>query len=170
MRIVVALVTALAAIAALAGPRVDIATACSCAGIVPSRDLPNFDAAFVGTPLSHRRDAGRVSWTFEVETAVKGVLRSPLVVKAPVGGGAACGLELGEGQRAGLLVHHDGREYESGLCYQTDPSQLARYALPNARVIDTSADDGSWPWWIVALAGGGVAASALAAVGYRTRR
>ena len=51
-------------------PRADVATACSCETPVPSRDLPKFDAAFVGTALSHRIEGSNAFWTFDVEQAV----------------------------------------------------------------------------------------------------
>ena len=145
-RVLLALGAAAAAIAAFAGPHADVATACSCEPPVPSRDLPTFDAAFVGTALSHRIDGSNAFWTFDVEQAVKGALRTPLVIRA-ASDGSACGLELGDGDRTGLLLFYDRFDrarYESGLCYQTDPKALARVALPGARVIGT-AEDGGWP-------------------------
>jgi hypothetical protein len=168
VRVVLALAAAAATVAALAGPRVEVATACSCAGVVPARDLARFDAAFVGTPLSHRLDGGRVAWTFEVERAVKGTLPNPIVVLA-ARGGSACGLELGAGERTGLLLRFDGVEYESALCYQTNPDRLARYASPHARVLGTSGDATIWPWWPVAVGAGALVTLVFGVLALRRR-
>jgi hypothetical protein len=118
-RVLIGLAAALASVAAFAGPRTDVAVACSCGGVDPARDVPRFDAAFVGTPLSHRIEEPFVFWTFEVERAVKGALPDRLVVRAPLGG-PACGLELDEGDRVGLLLRHDDARYESARCYEAD--------------------------------------------------
>ena len=180
MRIMFALAAGLAAIAALAGPRTDVAIACSCEGVNPKRDLRKSDAAFVGIVLSHRRvranepvlssPADPTFWTFSVERAVKGKLPRRLVVTT-ASSGAACGLELEQGQRTGLLLRRDGSEYESGLCYQADPDVLARYALPRARIIASPADEEAWRWWPFALAGGTLCLLAVAVTfGFAKRR
>ena len=168
MRVVVALAAALATVAAFAGARADVAAACSCAGIEPARDLPRFDAAFVGAPLSHRVDGAQIAWTFDVERAVKGALPDPIVVTAPRGG-SACGLELGAGERTGLLLNVDGVDYVSALCYRTDPDALSGFALPTARVIGRPEEDGAWPWWALALGAGALAAIAFGVLASRRR-
>ena len=56
--------------------RLFVRTACSLSR--PAK----FDAAFVGTALSHRIDGSNAFWTFDVAQAVKGALRTPLVIRA----------------------------------------------------------------------------------------
>jgi hypothetical protein len=178
MRITVALAAALAAIAALAGPRVEPATACSCAGVDPARDLARYDAAFVGTVVAHRAEhptapiygtGDPAYWTFSVERAVKGALPSRLVVKTAVGG-ASCGLKLEQSDRVGLMLERDGDKYRSGLCSQVDPDHLARYALPGARINGRSSEDHAWPLWLAAVGGGALTVLAFGAIVYRRRR
>jgi opacity protein-like surface antigen len=169
-RALLALGAAAAAIAASAGPHADVATACSCGTPVLSGDLPKFDAAFVGIALSHRIDGSNAFWTFDVEQAVKGTLRTPLVIRA-ASSGSACGLELRDGDRTGLLLIYDKLErarYESGLCYQTDPKALARVALPGARVMGTGAD-GGWPWWPILVGVGAAVTFAFGLLSLRRR-
>lgn len=169
-RVLLALGAAAATVAAFAGPRADVATACSCETPVPSRDLPKFDAAFVGTALSHRIEGSNAFWTFDVEQAVKGALRTPLVIRA-ASYGSACGLELGDGDRTGLLLFYDRFDrtrYESGLCYQTNPKALARVALPGARVIG-SEGDGGWPWWPIGVGVGAVITLVVGLLSLRRR-
>ena len=177
MRIFLGVVAALSAIAAFAGPRADMAVACSCAAVDPARELSRFDAAFVGTVLFHRVEhpnkpllssADPAFWTFSVERAVKGMLPSPLVVRTAASG-ASCGLELEQGQRVGLLLDRDGTAYLSGLCSQVDPDRLARLALPRAQVIAASEEDDSLPWW-PAVVGGSLAAAGVVAFAFRRRR
>jgi hypothetical protein len=168
VRILLAFAAALAAIAAVAGPQAEVAVACSCGRVEPARDLPGFDAAFVGIVASQRIDGSSAFWTFDVERAVKGALPSPIVVRTS-SSGAACGLELGDGERTGLLVQLVGIEYESALCYQTDPGELARFVLPHARVLGRATSGAGWPWWLIAAGAGGLAAAALAPFAFRPR-
>ena len=107
MRLVLALAAAVAAVAALAGPGADVAFACSCDSVVPPRDLPHFDAAFVGTPLSHRTDQASVLWTFDVERAVKGGFVTRSWSGRPSEAVPAAS-KWSEGERIGLLVRADG--------------------------------------------------------------
>jgi hypothetical protein len=74
--------------------------------------------------------------------------------------GASCGLELRLGQRVGLLLDVQGREYSSSLCRQVDPNMLLGYA--------PGQDARTWPF---ALAGGvGLVLAAVgAALAFRRR-
>jgi len=176
MRLFVALVAGCATLAALAGPRAQVALACSCAAVDPARDLGRYDAAFVGTVLSHRVEhpnapllssADPAFWTFDVERAVKGALPRRLVVTTAAEG-ASCGLELERGDRVALLLTREHENYSSGLCSQTDPDVLARNVVPGARVLATSSDRSTW-WWLAGAGGGALAAVALGAVLLRRR-
>ena len=170
-RVLLPLGAAAATVAAFAGLRADVASACSCATPVPSRDLRKFDAAFVGTASSHRIDGSSAFWTFDVEQAVKGALHSPLVVRAS-SSGSACGLELHHGERIGLLLYYDRNDrarYKSGLCYQTDPEALARVALPSARAINSRPEEDSWPWWPIFVGAGALVTLTVGLLGLRRR-
>jgi hypothetical protein len=167
MKVVVFLAAALASVAALAGPGAERAFACSCVAPDPARDLPLADAAFVGRVLDRSVDeplfssADPAYWTFEVERAVKGVLPETLVVISAADG-ASCGLELALDQRIGLLLDKHGGRYASNLCWQADPDELLRHALPDARVVAGAGDATGRSSWPFALAGG-LALSALGA-------
>ena len=178
MRITLGLAAALAAIAALAGPRVELATACSCAVVDPARDLARYDAAFVGSVVGFRRadptkppysSADPVFWTFTVDRAVKGALPRRLDVRTAASG-ASCGLELDQGDRIGLLLERRGGAYVSGLCSQVDPDQLARYAVPGARISGRSSADHGWPLLLAAVGGGALAVLTFGAIVYRRLR
>ena len=177
MRILVALAVAVAAVAAFAGPRAEVAVACSCVSVVPSRDLPKYDAAFVGNVLSHRVEHPNAPimssidpayWTFDVDRVVKGNLPNQLVVRT-ASSGASCGLELRDGDRVGLLLTREGDAYTSGLCSQVDPDVLARAVHRGTPVAASTADDSAWRWWAAGV-GGGLAALALAGVAVARRR
>jgi hypothetical protein len=155
-------------VGAFAGPRAEVAVACSCGGVDPARDVPRFDAAFVGTATSRRVDGVVALWGFDVERAVKGRLPARIVVSSAADG-AACGLELSAGTRTGLLLDYDGAEYRSSLCYQTDPDELARYVLPTASVFGRPTGGAGWPWWTIAAGVGGLAAIAFGALALRRR-
>jgi hypothetical protein len=128
---VFALACAAAAALALA---VD-AFACSCAPVDLVRDLPRSDGAFVGSVLEHRREGASAIYLFRVEQVYKGDIENRIEVVTPADS-AACGLELGAGQRTGLLLTREGGEWRSGLCSQVDPS---------AFVALTDVDDNSTP-------------------------
>ena len=170
MRIVLALAIVACSVAAFAGPGAKDAFACSCGLLVPTRDLAKFDAAFVGTVSSKRLEGSNAFWTLDVEQAVKGALRTPLVVRT-ASSGSACGLELRSGERTGLLLYYDRYErarYESGLCYQTSSEGLGRVALPSARVIGDSGGSGG-RWWPIAVGAGVLAALVFAGLALRRR-
>ena len=108
-----------------------VARACSCAIGDPRDALHRSDAAFVGTLVERTEVDEQTSiFTFEVETAVKGTLGAEVDVRSP-SNGASCGLEVGFGQRIGLLLDtaKDGA-WTSGLCSQIDPDVLLQAAQP----------------------------------------
>jgi hypothetical protein len=98
--------------------------------------LANSDAAFVGV-LTGRDDPDgggpivssgrRVVNHFTVERAVKGELGPKVAVGAAASGGS-CGLEVREGQRAGLFLRRSGTGWTSSLCSQVDAAELLAFA------------------------------------------
>ncbi|MEO8423334.1 MAG: hypothetical protein ABI595_05410 [Actinomycetota bacterium] len=107
------------------------AHACSCAPGDPRDALHGADGAFVGTLVERTEVDDQTSiFTFEVETAVKGALGVEVDVRS-ASNGAACGLEVGFGQRIGLFLDtaNDGA-WTSGLCSQIDPEVLLEAAQP----------------------------------------
>ena len=111
------------------------ASACSCAPVDLVRDLPRSDGAFVGSVLEHRLVGSTAIYLFRVEQVYKGDIENRIEVVTPADS-AACGLELGVGQRAGLLLTREGGKWRSGLCSQVDPS---------AFIALTDVDDNSTP-------------------------
>jgi hypothetical protein len=110
------------------------ASACSCAPVDLVRDLPRSDGAFVGSVLEHRREGSTAIYLFRVEQVYKGDIENRVEVVTPADS-AACALELGLGQRAGLLLLRDGGEWRSSLCSQVDPSEfLALTDVPDNSV------------------------------------
>jgi hypothetical protein len=107
------------------------AHACSCALDDPRDALHGSDGAFVGTLVERTEvDEQTALFTFEVETAVKGTLGAEVDVRS-ASNGASCGLEVGVGQRIGLLLYTaDDGAWASGLCSQVDPDVLVRAARP----------------------------------------
>ena len=110
---------ALAAVLVLAAD----AAACTCAPVNLERDLPRADGAIVGAVLERRLDGDRAVYLFRVEQVYKGDISNRVEVETATGG-AACGLELGIGDRTGLLLQREGATWTSGLCSQVDPSAL----------------------------------------------
>jgi hypothetical protein len=111
------------------------ASACSCAPVDLVRDLPRSDGAFVGSVLEHRLEGSTAIYLFRVEQVYKGEIENRIEVVTP-SDSAACGLELGVGQRAGLLLTRESGEWRSGLCSQVDPSAFLEL---------TDVDDNSTP-------------------------
>lgn len=108
------------------------AHACSCVPTDLERWLPDADGAIVGTyvgrdPLSD----GLAAWTFDVERVVKGPFGPTEVVRTNAYG-AACGIELLDGPRIGLLLDRaaDG-VWESSLCQQGPAGELLAFASDN---------------------------------------
>ncbi|MEX0762765.1 MAG: hypothetical protein WD208_10950 [Dehalococcoidia bacterium] len=116
------------------------AHACSCIIGDPRTRLEEADAALIGRLISHTEpqrnsqgglsSATLVTWTFEVETAVKGEFGSHVEIKSPWGG-PSCGFEVPEGEPVGLFLRQgDDGSWRGGLCGQIDPDVLLRAAEP----------------------------------------
>ena len=110
---------ALVAVLALAAE----AAACTCRPVDLVRDLPQADAAIVGTVLERRVEGDRARYLFRVEQVYKGDIDNRLELETAASG-AACGLELGVGDRTGLLLTREGDTWTSGLCSQVDASDF----------------------------------------------
>src|SRR5688572_22966247 len=121
-RVLAALSVALAGVAATAEP----ATACSCALGDPRTALARADAAFIGVYLERRDDT---TYVFRVEERVKGRLPAIVEVRS-ASNGAACGLEVGIGDRIGLFLDRAGGEWRGNLCGQIAPGRLREAARP----------------------------------------
>lgn len=104
------------------------ALACSCAPVDLVRDLPSADGAFVGTVLERSETGQSATYMFRVEQVYKGEIENRVEIVTP-SNGAACGLEVGVGDRIGLLLERDGDIWRSGLCSQVDPAAFV--ALTN---------------------------------------
>ncbi len=104
------------------------AEACSCALADPATMLEESDAAFVGT-LTERPaepnspDGFSGVFVFEVEQWVKGDLGPQVGVHSALDG-AACGLEMNVGEKAGIFLHNDNGRPSGGLCSVTSPEAL----------------------------------------------
>jgi hypothetical protein len=107
------------------------AHACSCAPGDPRDALHRSDGAFVGAFVGRTEvDDQTAIYSFEVETTVKGTI-GPTVDVRSASNGASCGLEVGIGQRIGLLLDiADDGAWTSGLCSQIDPEVLLTAAQP----------------------------------------
>jgi hypothetical protein len=133
------------------------ASACTCLPVNLERDLPRADGAFVGTLLDSRpRGATQTVYRFRVEQVYKGDIDSRIDVVS-ASDGAACGLELPQGERVGLLLDRDGNVWRGSLCGQVDPSDL----LALTKVDDNSLPDINWGGWVVGFLVLGIAAFAL---------
>ena len=99
------------------------AYACTCAPVDLERDLPRADGAIVGTVLERRTTGASVLLLFRVEQVYKGDIDNRLELETAASG-AACGLELGVGDRTGLLLTREGDTWTSGLCSQVDASDF----------------------------------------------
>ena len=99
------------------------AAACTCAPVNLERDLPRADGAVVGSVLERRVEGDRAVYLFRVEQVYKGDISNRVEVETAASG-AACGLELGVGDRTGLLLQREGGAWTSSLCSQVDPSDL----------------------------------------------
>ncbi len=115
------------------------AYACSCLPVDLERDLPTADGAMIGTVLERTASGDTATYLFRVEQVYKGDVdsRAEVVTSAD---GASCGLELGVGERIGLLLMREGGEWRSGLCSQVDPADFL--ALTN--VEDNSLPPFNW--------------------------
>jgi hypothetical protein len=99
------------------------ASACTCSPVDLERDLPRADGAVIGSVLERRVEGTEARYLLRVEQVYKGDISNRLEVVTAVDG-ASCGLEAGVGDRLGLLLTLEGREWRSGLCSQVDPSDL----------------------------------------------
>jgi hypothetical protein len=137
------------------------AAACTCAPVNLERDLPRADGAVVGSVLERRVDGDRVVYLFRVEQVYKGDISNRVEVDTAASG-AACGLELGVGDRTGLLLTREGETWSSGLCSQVDPSDL----LALTDVEDNALPAINWGGYVVGFLVLGVAGLLL----WRRRR
>ena len=105
--------------------------ACSCAPFAPIEALEQSDAAFVGTFLGEQGMGpnGNVINLFEVEKWVKGDLGAQVGVLA-ASDGAACGLEVGLGQRVAIYLTLENGTPHSGLCSTGSADSLLAAIAP----------------------------------------
>ena len=129
----------LAVLLAAALPLVVASAASACSYVVPPDLTPaeldrqllrGSDAAFTGRLVAVVPEGGsRADYLFRIGRRYKG--RLPLdwvVVNAPLGGGL-CGLEVGLGERTGLMLdRRRGRGWTSQLILQIAPADLRRAA------------------------------------------
>lgn len=144
------------------------ALACSCRADVAVKDaLLESDGAFVGRfigrddvfPQGEMMSSPRpVLNHFQVERAVKGDIGERVRVEAAANG-ASCGLELGVGERTGLLLRHGPNGWRSSLCSQTDPAALLAVVAdePDRELQGTGGRDAR-PFIVVGLAVVGIPA------------
>jgi len=142
------------------------ASACSCMELDPSTALDEYPAAFVGTLVDVDGQLGAVFssdadtiYRFEVETWVKGDL-GPVVEIHSAANGASCGIEVGVGNRAGIMVRVDGNEYHSSLCETIDANVLLasleplETGAPGPPLLFVSARIGGFDYLVVNESGG----------------
>lgn len=162
------------------------AHACSCAFMQPEEALNqgNVPAAFVGTLMS-REEAGQgdfgpqIAWTFEVEAVLAGDLNEVTTLTAPADDGANCGLNVGVGDRVGLILYSDGDGWSSSSCSTYDADAMLAAGDPQpptdggSPVAEppTESAASSFPVVPIALAvlGAGVVLAAVVLLARRTR-
>ena len=151
------------------------AWACTCAPLNARQTLAEADGAFVGE-LVARKDPvltggvvgpGTSVFTFRVSRSIKGDI-GPLVDVESASDGAACGLEVSQGDRIGLFLTYEKTRWTSNLCHQVGPRALSRAAKQmgvgeaakppqdaanNAAPSSEARPQGSavWPWVLIAL-------------------
>src|SRR5690606_13042449 len=112
--------------------------ACSCVDWSPAEHLEHADAAFVGTLISREDEGwgfwgnsgGEVTWTFEVEQAVKGELGDTVDVESPIDDADRGFGAMGAPSRVGLFLNkHDGK-WPSGSCSRISPDSLLALVEP----------------------------------------
>ncbi len=106
---------------------------CSCMMPDPFAGLAEADGAFVGTLVEvDRGGLGPITnsdqladFHFEVEASLKGEIGDAILVKS-ASDGAACGIELPVGERAGFLLTQDpiDGEWQGNLCWTMDADRL----------------------------------------------
>ena len=122
------------------------ASACSCRPVDLQRDLPVADGAIIGAVLERSISGRTATYLFRVEQVYKGEIENRVEVVTPAGG-AACGLELAVGDRAGLLLTRDGNVWRSGLCSQVDPADF----LAQTNVEDNALPPINWGGIVVGV-------------------
>jgi hypothetical protein len=122
------------------------AYACSCRPVDLERDLPVADGAMIGTVLERTASGGAATYLFRVEQIYKGDIESRAEVVTPASG-ASCGLEVGVGERVGLLLTREGGEWRSGLCSQVDPADF----LALTEVEDNTLPEFNWGGIVVGV-------------------
>ncbi len=122
------------------------AYACTCRPVDLERDLPAADGAMIGTVLERRSTEASVVLLFRVEQVYKGDIDNRVEVETSRDG-ASCGLEVGVGERIGLLLDREGELWRSGLCSQVDPADFL--ALTN--VEDNSLPPFNWGGIVVGV-------------------
>ena len=122
------------------------ALACTCAPVDLERDLPRADGAFVGTVLERRSTEASVLLLFRVEQVYKGDVNDRVEVETQRDG-ASCGLELGVGERVGLLLERDGELWRAGLCSQVEPAAF----LDLTDVDDNALPAINWGGYVVGM-------------------
>ena len=115
------------------------AFACSCVPVDLERDLPSADGAVIGSVLERRQTAGAATYLLRVEQVYKGDIDNRVEI-VTASDGAACGLEIGVGDRVGLLLDRKGDAWHSGLCQQVDPAAF----LALANVEDNQLPEFNW--------------------------
>ncbi len=151
------------------------AWACTCAPLNARQTLAEADGAFVGE-LVARKDPvmpglvvgpGTSVFTFRVTRPVKGDVGQFVQVES-ASDGAACGLEVTQGDRVGLFLTNEQNRWTSNLCHQVEPRALQRAAkslgagdaaVPpqdaanDAAPTSDARPQGSavWPWVLIAL-------------------
>lgn len=122
------LLVILVSVAGFVAPRP--ASACSCVQLDPTSALAEYPAAFTGTLVDVSRPVGGfvsgdadAVYRFEVDGWVKGDLGDVVDVHSAADG-AACGIEVGVGNRAGVFLRAEGDTLSSSLCETIDPDVL----------------------------------------------
>jgi hypothetical protein len=112
---------------------VEPAHACICAPIQAQERLARADAAFIGVltnrrmgpappPVGTVQPGGDEIFSFRVDHAVKGRLGRRIEVMTP--STSSCRLEIGIGERIGLLLFREDGRWRSMLCMQVSPANL----------------------------------------------
>ena len=97
-------------------------------------------------PAAVQSSADPVTLVFRVEQVYKGDIENRVAV-VTARDGASCGLEVGVGQRVGLLLDRDGGTWRSGLCSQVDPAEF----LELTEVDDNTLPSINWGGYVVGV-------------------
>lgn len=169
----------------VAGP--SPAGACSCSGEPASRVAELTDVGFIGTLVSVTGERDAI-WDFDVESWIHGDRSTATIQIDAPRDGAACGFEVGLGERVAVFASERGNgEWSGGLCstFAVDDAVTSLTATPagfdprtpdpiTTSEIDARArriDGGSSSTVFVAAAGVGLlGVAALATLAVRRRR